>query len=190
MSQATQETIVSEPHPTEPRPSGAKRTEARPAENLSEVADATMTEKSKVPLAKVKGEKRGHVNWTMINFWLDTLLGVMLLALAFVAVVTRFVFPVATSARGWTLWGMGIDGWLELQFALVAIFTLGVVVHLMLHWTWICGIVFRRLWVRRTGPKMPDDGTRTIFGVGLLIVLLNLMGLFIAIAALTVQSPI
>ena len=111
------------------------------------------------------------------------------LGLVWVATITRFIFPAATAASGWTLWGWGLDEWLGIQFGLVALLTFGIVVHLMLHWSWVCGVFFSKL--RKVKAKaMPDDGTRTIYGVGLMIVILNLMGLLIAAAALTVQAPL
>ncbi len=126
---------------------------------------------------------------TDVNFWLDTSLLVVFLALIFVTVVVRFLFPPVEDARQWSLWSLTMTEWLDVQFAILCFFTLGVVLHLMLHWTWICGVITQRvLWRQRKGYTW-DDGMRTIFGVGLMIVILNVLGGLIAFAALTIQHP-
>lgn len=129
-------------------------------------------------------------NQTIINFWLDSLLLLVFLSLVWIAVVVQFVFPPAGAASGYTLWGMALSQWMDVQFGVLAIFCLGIVLHLMLHWSWICGVLGSRFVRRRDGKKrVMDDGQRTILGVGLMIVLLNIMGLGIAMAVISVRAP-
>ena len=126
----------------------------------------------------------------MINFWLDTTLLVNFVALLWVAVVVQFVFPPAENAAGYLLWGLSLSQFMEIQFGVLAVFFLGIVLHLMMHWSWVCGVIGSRLLRQKDGKKRTmDDGQRTILGVGLMIVLLNLMGLGIAVAALAIESP-
>ena len=132
--------------------------------------------------------KQSKWSWTIINFWLDSLLLVVFLSLIWVSTVIRFVFPSASAAEGWLLWGYALDEWMALQYTLTAIFALGILLHLMLHWSWVCGVFFARIW-RYSGSSKPDDGTRTIYGVGLMIVVLNVLGLLIAAAVLSIQAP-
>ena len=66
---------------------------------------------------------------TSLNFLLDTLLLVIFAALVFSGVIVRFVFPPASDARGWLLWGLSYDQWSTIQFAIIAIMTLAVLVH-------------------------------------------------------------
>ena len=124
---------------------------------------------------------------TLVNFLLDTLLLVAFTGLVWTAVIVRFVFPPAYDARGWSLWGLSLDGWITVQFAMVSALALGVLLHVMLHWSWVCGVIATRL--AKSKKAKLDDGTQTLYGVGLLIVLLNLIGLAIASAALMVQRP-
>jgi hypothetical protein len=124
---------------------------------------------------------------TLLNFLLDSLLLTAFAVLVWSAVVVRFVFPPGTSASGWLLWGWNYDQWINLQFAMVAILALGVLIHVMLHWGWVCGFVAARL---GHGKKAKlDDGTQTLYGVGLLIVIFNILGLAIAAAAVSIQGP-
>jgi hypothetical protein len=127
---------------------------------------------------------------TILNFWLDVLL---LLSFAFglwAAVVVRVVFPPGTAATGWRLWGFTFDQWWDFQFTLLCVFALTVVVHVMLHWTWVCGIVSSRLFRDRDGAKRQwTDGERTLLGVALLVALMIVMGVPLAAAMFSVQSP-
>ena len=122
----------------------------------------------------------------VINFWLDLSLLIILVLLTWVGVIVRFVFPAATVAKGYTLWGFTLDRWLDLQFGLLALFCFGILLHLMLHWTWVCSIASRKI-LKRKG--VVDDGQRTIAGVALIVLLLNIMGLGIAAAVLSIESP-
>lgn len=123
----------------------------------------------------------------IVNFFLDLALLVVFLALMFVSVVVRFVFPPLVASSGWQLGGMNLGDWMNLQFILVAVMTLGILIHVMLHWSWIMGIVATKL---MSGKKAKiDEGTQTIYGVGFLIVILNIVGLAIAVAALSIQGP-
>lgn len=115
---------------------------------------------------------------------------VVFVTLLWASTIVRFVFPPAVTAQDWKLWGWNVDQWIGLQFGLLAAFTFLVVVHLMLHWTWVCGVLAARFLTRPDGKKRNvDDGTRTLWGVGLLIVLLNIMGVGIAAAVLMIQRP-
>ena len=124
---------------------------------------------------------------TIVNFLLDTLLLATFSALVWTAVIVRFVFPPPYDAKGWTLWGLSLNQWLTIQFAMVATLTLCVLIHLMLHWSWVCGVIFAR--IGRDKKTRIDNGTQTLYGVGLLIVILNVLGVATAAAALTIRGP-
>ena len=124
---------------------------------------------------------------TIVNLLLDTLLLVILCGLVLSAVIVRFVFPPGTAAHGWQLWKLGFDQWLTIQFATIAVLALSVLIHVMLHWSWVCGVIATRI----TGDKKSklDEGSQTLYGVGLLIIILNVLGLTIAAAALMIHPP-
>jgi hypothetical protein len=126
---------------------------------------------------------------TTVNFLLDTALLLVFLAIGWISVVLRFVFPPGTAATGWRLWGYGFDDWSAFQFSLLCVFALGVLVHLMLHWSWVCGVVASRLSRWRGHSVRLDEGTQTLYGVGLLIVACNVVGFLIAAAALSMRMP-
>lgn len=124
---------------------------------------------------------------TTVNFWLDTLLLLLFTVLAWVAALLRFVFPPGTEAGGWMLWGLGYDDWARLQFTLTAVLLAAIVLHVMLHWSWVCGVVASFRTNRKKGKV--DDGIRTLYGVGLLVVLLHVLGIGLTAAVLTIEDP-
>ena len=128
---------------------------------------------------------------TIVNFWLDSVMLTVFLLLCWIAVVVRYVFPAATDSAGWLLWGMDYSAWADIQFAVHCLFAAIVLLHVMLHWTWICGVIEN--WQRKrkgtTAAGKADSGIRTLWGVGLLIVILNVLGLGIALAALSIKAP-
>jgi len=124
---------------------------------------------------------------TIINFLLDALLLTTFSVLVATSVIVRFVFPPGTDARGWLLWRLSYDQWAMVQFAILCFLTFCILIHVMLHWSWVCGVIATRL-TRDKKAKL-DEGTQTIYGVGFLILILNLLGLAIAVAALTIKAP-
>ena len=85
------------------------------------------------------------------------------------------------------LWGWGHDDWARLQFTLTAVLLAAIVLHVMLHWSWVCGVVASLRTTRKKGKV--DDGIRTLYGVGLLIVLLHVLGIGLTAAVLTIEDP-
>lgn len=124
---------------------------------------------------------------TVVNFLLDTVLLVAFVLLVWCSVVVRFVFPPGPSATGWKLWGYDFDQWAGLQFSLVGALFVGIVVHVMLHWSWVCGVLASRLSSDRKGRV--DEGLQTIYGVGLLIAVLATIGIGVGAAVLAVRPP-
>ncbi len=127
---------------------------------------------------------------TVINFLLDVALLTAFVTLAATAVIVRFIFPVGTQADHWTLWGHGYVAWVGMLFNMLAVLALGILVHVMLHWSWVCGVVGSRLSKWRGRTVRIDEANQTIYGVGLLVVLFTLMGLVIGAAALSISSEV
>lgn len=123
---------------------------------------------------------------TTINFLLDTALLVIFVALMWCAVVVRFVFPPGPLAKNWQLWGGDYTQWTSIQFGLICLLALGILVHVMLHWSWVCGVIAS---FRQSDKRKLDDGIKTLYGVGLLIVILNIVGAGVAAATLSITGP-
>lgn len=147
---------------------------------------------SKQEPAGKRSTQSGRVSRTTVNYWVDAALLVMFLLLWWSSLVLRFVFPPGAYATGWQLWGWGFTQWLSFQFGVLVAFSLGVLLHLMLHWTWVCSVTLK-LFSRRAAANqkqhVPDDGLRTLYGVIVLIVALHAVGLAALAARLTIQPP-
>ena len=93
--------------------------------------------------------------------------------------------PTFRPPGGWTLWRLDYDAWSGIQFGLLGVLAAGILVHVMLHWSWVCNVIASAL----AGKGRVDEGMQTIYGVGLLIVLLNVVGITVAAAVLTIRAP-
>jgi len=71
----------------------------------------------------------------------------------------------------------------------IALFGLCVLLHLILHWTWICGFVTGRL-SRWTGRRLAlNESEKTLYGVSTLIVVLTMLGAFVTAADFALRPP-
>ncbi|MCA9087893.1 MAG: hypothetical protein KDA90_04585 [Planctomycetaceae bacterium] len=137
-------------------------------------------------IPKTECEPSGGVSKTIINFWLDVLLMINFVVLAYVSAVLQFVFPAGFEAAGWTVWGSDVVAWQNFQFATICVFGAAITLHVMLHWNWVCGVINKQL-LGRTVIKR--DGTDTLIGVGVIAVILHILaiGVFMAKWAITQQ---
>jgi hypothetical protein len=78
------------------------------------------------------------------------------------------------------------DQWRDIQFGTLSVFAGGILLHLMLHWKWICSVIATQ--ILRTKSR-PDDGMQTIYGVATLIVILHIMAAGVLLAMLCVHRP-
>jgi hypothetical protein len=141
----------------------------------------------KSPAGRADGRRSRGWTWNDVNFLLDAVLLGLFVAVCFASLVVRFVFPPGPSAKGWTLWGLDYDAWGGVQFALLALLAGGILVHVMFHWSWVCSVLVSRF-LGRSRARI-DEGLQTIYGVGLLIVLLAIVGGATAAATLSIRGP-
>jgi len=125
---------------------------------------------------------------TSLNFLLDTFLFLVTVTLLFTTAVLRFVFPVPSASVGWRLWGQSYDAWANFQFILTSIIALAILLHVMMHWSWVCGVVLTKL-LRRPNRGKVDDGVQTLWGVAMLIVVVNILGALVGLAYLMANGP-
>jgi uncharacterized membrane protein len=108
---------------------------------------------------------------TALNYGVDVALTLSFLALAWLMVIPQFAFPSEQESYRFRLWGAGIDDWRRLQMIAFCVFAFLIVVHLTLHWNWICSVTNTLV---RSRPAGSDNGSRTLIGVGVLIGILHL----------------
>lgn len=132
-----------------------------------------------------------RISRTDVNFCLDATLLALFVSLCACSTILEFVFPPGPDALGWMLWGRTYNDWSHYRFAILATMAAAVLLHVMMHWPWVCGVVESRLGRKRLGTATTrENPSRTLWGVGLLITVFNLIGLIVAAAELTIQSPI
>ncbi|MBX3396967.1 MAG: DUF4405 domain-containing protein [Phycisphaerae bacterium] len=157
--------------------------------NSGEIPKSATPSDSREPTREA-GRPGRKLSSSAINFILD---GVMLIAFMVVliaAAIVQFILPEPASAADTTLWGLTYTGWIKILSGTIAVFAVLVLIHLILHWNWVCGFVTSRL-SKALGRRVAlTESTRTLWGVALLIVVLTLMGIVIAAAEFCViRSP-
>ena len=138
---------IEPPHPLVDDPSGQAESDILPrlAGRLGSQRASDASESS-------APRRPPRVSKTIVNFVVDASLLVLVVSLLFTAAVLRFVFPAPSTSAGWTLWGRGYDAWANFQFALVSVLGLAILLHVMLHWSWVCGVIVTKL-LRRSGAE-------------------------------------
>ena len=121
---------------------------------------------------------------SLINFWIDAALLATVTFVGWVAMMMQVVFPAPTFAAGWTLWGLTYNQWHDLRFGSICFCALVILLHVMLHWNWVCSVIGAQILRLRCRP---DDEMQTMYGVATLISLLTLILGGVIAALLTVH---
>ena len=124
-----------------------------------------------------------------INFFLDGFLFLLVVLLMWLTAILKFIIPVASQATGWRLWGMSFDAWHRIHTVVFAVFVLAVLLHLILHWTWVCGFVAARVGKWRGRHLSTNEATRTLYGVATLALILCLLGIALFAAQFAIRAP-
>ncbi len=118
------------------------------------------------------------------NFWLDATLLILFLSILVLTAITQYVFPAASDAANCSLFGWDLDEWRLAQSVSIAAFALLVVIHLVLHWTWVMGVIAGRF-SRHLGRRIRVvEPMTTLYGVAFLTFCLALIGAAVVIAEL------
>lgn len=117
---------------------------------------------------------RAGVSRTIVNFWLDASLLVTFLVLCWLSAVLQFVFPVGADATTSQIWAADVLDWRNAQFVVLCVLAAGILLHVMLHWSWIIGVITTRFLHRKA---VRDNGSHTLIGVGLLLVIFHVLAL-------------
>jgi len=101
-----------------------------------------------------------------LNFWLEIVSALVIAGLAATGGIMHFVLPPGTG-RTSLLFGLGRHDYGEIHFWLASAALLLVIVHVWLHWNWVCCIVGRS-----AGNPQPGKTGRTFAGILFLAVLI------------------
>jgi hypothetical protein len=125
-----------------------------------------------------------------LNFIVDLLTLIGILIMIGTGLIMRFPLPPGSGGRGLDLWGLGRHGYGGIHFwAAVALAAL-LILHVALHWAWVCGTTRRLVRGPSRGAGRPRGALDNLYGVAFLLVIAALTGGFVWIASLNVESSI
>ena len=133
--------------------------------------------------------KRGWTR-TAVNFLLDATLLLTFVTILGVSTIVQFYLPANQHRRRLDVVGP-VAGRVE-KLSIRRHRRLCIVpslLHVMMHWSWVCGVISNKLTKWRGHPVRINEASKTLWGVGLLILIVNALGLLLAIAALTIHRP-
>jgi len=110
------------------------------------------------------------------------------MAVLWVACIVQFIFPPGTKAAGWTLWQLDYDAWCRVYTAALAVFGIQVLVHLILHWNWVCSFITSRMSKLSGRRVVLDESAKTLYGVGTLITVLTILGALLTLAEFSIHA--
>lgn len=129
--------------------------------------------------------------WTRndTNFWLDTALLIVFLAVLAITGILQFVFPGPMKAADWSLWGYDYSAWQTVQSLSIGVFAVLVIVHLILHWAWVCGVISVRF-SRHLGRRVRIlEPMLTLYGVAFLALCLFSILAVVGLAEFQIVEP-
>lgn len=115
-----------------------------------------------------------------LNFVVDLLALFAMMGLIATGLVQRYLLPPGSrGGRGLSLWGLGRHDWGDIHFWIAVALAALLVLHVALHWTWVCVLVTR--WLRPAGAPAgaPSATRRNIAGLIFLVVLAALTAAFV-----------
>lgn len=109
-----------------------------------------------------------------LNFLVDVLALLAIFVMVATGLVIRFALPPGTGGGhgegGLALWGFGRHDWGDVHFWTSVVLGVLLIVHVALHWSWVCLMVKRLLGGTEAGQ--PAAGRCTACGVGFLLVVI------------------
>jgi len=125
------------------------------------------------------------------NLLIDVLAALVMLALIATGLVVRYTLPAGSGGHGGSgglvLWGLNRHGWGDVHFWLAVALGGLMVLHVALHWRWVCATV--RHVLGRSNQKGPARPLRlNLYGAGFLAVVVLLIGGFLLLAGANVRT--
>lgn len=110
------------------------------------------------------------MNKTILNYVIDLVSLLVMLALAATGLITRFVLPPGSGGHGGgahsSLWGWTRHDWGDLHAWLAAAIAGLLLLHVALHWNWVCCVTQKML--SRGSSEQGSPWVRNLSGLGTL----------------------
>lgn len=115
-----------------------------------------------------------------LNFAIDLVTFLVMIAMIATGLLVRFVLPPGSGERR-SLWSYTRHDWGDVHFWLAVGLAALLVVHLALHWSWVCSVV--QSWLPHGPPGRAKSALRrNMAGVALLVAVAGLIAAFLWVA--------
>lgn len=122
----------------------------------------------------------------LLNFVVDTVVLLVLLGLLATGLLVRWVLPPASRGGGLTVWGWTRHDWGDLHFWLAVALVSLLVLHIALHWGWVCAVFRLQILRIRDVARRPSAARLNLYGLALVVVVAGLVGGFLWLASASV----
>jgi len=127
-----------------------------------------------------------------LNFLIDAGLMLLMFGMIGTGLVMRFMLPPGTGGRHGeahrTLWGLGRHDWGDIHFWLAGAVAALLLVHVALHWAWVCGTARRFTACGEAPTGALTSRRRNLYGAGFLVLLAALFAGFVWIALASLET--
>lgn len=124
---------------------------------------------------------------SMLNFVIDAVTFVVLLTMIATGLLIRFVLPPGSGERR-SLWQYTRHDWGDVHFWLAVALGGLLLVHLALHWGWVCSVVSRWFASAEARARPKSALRRNLVGVALVLLVTVLIGGFLWVAERNVDE--
>ena len=108
-----------------------------------------------------------------LNFWIDLISFLVMFGLTWTGLLIHYVLPPGTGGRhgeqSLALWGLGRHDYGDIHFYLALTLMGLMVIHVWLHWSWICAVMNKLL-----GMKSTSSARRATYGIVSLVLIVTL----------------
>lgn len=126
-----------------------------------------------------------------LNYIVDIATLLLILAMVCTGLILAYVLPPGSGGRGGgaasVLWNWSRHDWGDLHFWIAVGLAAILVLHVALHWSWVCGIT-RHLLGRTHNSLNPSRWKQNLSGIAFLASLIILLGGFTLIARASVEQ--
>lgn len=106
----------------------------------------------------------------VLNFVIDAAALLVMLAMVATGFLLKWILPPGSrGGQGLQLWGLTRHDWGDVHFWLAIALLVLALVHVALHWAWVCALVARWLGWLTPGSSPITDAKLWLFGIGFLL---------------------
>ena len=122
-----------------------------------------------------------------VNFVVDVLTLLVVLMMIYTGLLLKWVLPPG-SGHTKVLWGYARHDWGQVHFWIAVALGGLLLVHLFLHWTWICAMVAKAVRHGKADTAKMGAKTQYLYGLGILAAVVVLFVLLLSVASMSVEK--